>query len=461
MVLGHDCTTEANLYRALVASRELFKDLVVCSSDFAWETDGEGRFRFVSPKGALGFSAKDLNGKRAADLLVEQNDSEGSSPFEARRPQDDVEQLLVTATGGTARVRVSALPVLDDEGEWRGARGVCRDITESWQREQALTRAREREHLTRTLIDSIRTSLHPEEMLANAALAIGKALNASHATIYRIDPNGEEALAAEFVIDGHLPIAAPAAKWTATAPDAIVDHGTVNKHRILSAPCRYQDSTKGRLCIAWPARNELPPDVADIINGVSGQIGIVIAQAEIQEKLSHLSNTDELTGLPNRRAFHEQVQRSIGHHRRNGRIGTLLYIDLDNFKSVNDTHGHQQGDDALKAVAALLTDHPFRAGDIPGRLGGDEFAFWLEETDLTGAQHLAAQLHTHSERLKAYSGTSDKPLTLSIGIAAMDLEVPEGLEDMMARADGAMYAVKRARKGMIAIAEPPKPNKPA
>lgn len=459
VLLAQDSTTNLSLHRALIASRELFKDLVDCSSDFAWETDANGAFSFVSTKGALGFSAKELNGTQANDLLVAAGDRQ-SSPFEARDPQDDAEIWLYTAGGGVACVRVSALGVYSDDGDWRGARGVCRDITEARERDQALTRARKREQLTRTLIDSIRTGLDPQDMLTNAVAAIGGALHASHTMVYRLSDAGEETLAAAHLMSGESPLAVPPIDWTAAGSQIVIDHGRRERHRLLSASCRYQDTTKGRLCIAWPYPTDLPDDVRDIISDVTGQIGIVIAQAEIQEKLSHLSNTDELTGLPNRRSFHEQVGRSIANHRRNKRVGTLLYIDLDNFKAVNDTHGHQQGDAALRTIANLLTDSSFRASDIPGRLGGDEFAYWLEETDIAGAMHLAKELHRRARILKDFSGSPQKPLSLSIGIAAMDPLVSEDLDALIARADKAMYAVKRTEKGEIAVADPPEPCKP-
>ena len=87
---------------------------------------------------------------------------------------------------------------------------------------------------------------------------------------------------------------------------------------------------------------------------IASQLGIAIAQAEVQERLEELSSVDELTGLLNRRGFHDTVGKRIAQHKRTNRLGALLYIDMDHFKAVNDTHGHQVGDAALVTLAKLL-----------------------------------------------------------------------------------------------------------
>jgi len=455
LAVARDSTLDATLGRALVASRQLFRDLVDCSADFAWETDTDGRFSFVSPKGALGYSAKELNGRLAGDLVDAERSEATAIPFEAQLPVEEIELWLHTADGGAACVRTAARPVRDDAGNWLGARGVCRDITEIKAREMALMRAREREQLSRSIVDSIRTALQPDDMFTAATTAIATALGADQVMIFRYEAGDIETLAAEYLAPEATSLKPPSPQWQSTAPDAIIDHGQVMGRRVISAPCRYQEETKGHLCLCWNTSRNPPPDVADLLHGVSVQIGIVIAQAEIQEKLERLSNTDDLTGLLNRRAFSNAVSRRLSHHHRYGRCGALLYLDLDNFKAVNDTHGHQKGDEALQELAQILTGGGFRSSDIPGRLGGDEFAFWLEETDLEGARHIAEVLLERAASLRAYSGSPDKPLSLSVGIAITDPSVPENLDALLARSDEAMYRAKHDRKGTLVIAPPP------
>ncbi len=133
-----------------------------------------------------------------------------------------------------------------------------------------------------------------------------------------------------------------------------------------------------------------------------------------------------------------------------GRCGALLYVDLDNFKQVNDVHGHQRGDEALVALAEILSGGS-RVGDIPARLGGDEFALWLEETDAAAAEAKARTLLEQARSLRAYSGSPDTPLGISIGIALSDPALDESIDELLARADEAMYAVKKGGKGSFAL----------
>jgi diguanylate cyclase (GGDEF)-like protein len=183
-------------------------------------------------------------------------------------------------------------------------------------------------------------------------------------------------------------------------------------------------------------------------------LGIAMAQAEIQERLEELSSVDELTGLLNRRGFHDIVGKRIAQHRRQKRSGVLLYIDLDHFKYVNDTHGHQVGDAALAAAAKILCDDEHgRQGDIAGRLGGDEFALWLEETDLRGGRAKAEILLERAAALQQFSGDGDHPLGMSIGIAVADPAFDDDLDRLINRADRALYLAKRGGRGRAVLAE--------
>ena len=172
LVLARETTVERNFTNALVASRRMFKDLVMCSSDFAWETREDGTFGFVSPRGALDFSPRDLNGRSVRSLIHPDHPIDGPLPFECDVPMDGVEVWLTAANGLPACLLVSAVPVFDEAGAWLGARGVCRDVTEARQRDAQLARARDRERLQGEIIDSIRNEIGPDDMLGVAAESV-------------------------------------------------------------------------------------------------------------------------------------------------------------------------------------------------------------------------------------------------------------------------------------------------
>ncbi|WP_341914374.1 sensor domain-containing diguanylate cyclase [Ferrovibrio terrae] len=144
LLLGRDGTLERNLIQALMQSRQLFKDLVSCSTDFAWETKADGRFGFVSPRGALGYTARELEGTDARKIVAEHSvDTPAPAilPFEAQVPQESTEVFLQRKDGTVGCFEVSCLPVRDAQGAWLGVRGVARDVTEARERVDALRRA--------------------------------------------------------------------------------------------------------------------------------------------------------------------------------------------------------------------------------------------------------------------------------------------------------------------------------
>ena len=136
--------------------------------------------------------------------------------------------------------------------------------------------------------------------------------------------------------------------------------------------------------------------------------------AEMRRTLENLSTIDALTGLHNHRAFQERLDREMGRALRHGQPLSLLLLDVDKFKSYNDSYGHNDGDRALRVIAGLLQETA-RASDIPARYGGKEFALILTETDMMGAVVLG-------ERLRQAVASADglqRPLTASIGLATL------------------------------------------
>ena len=224
--------------------------------------------------------------------------------------------------------------------------------------------------------------------------------------------------------------------------------------RVLAAAARYHDALNGAICIARaPDAGPWDEDTTTLLEGVGDHLGIAIAQIESHEKLEELSRTDELTGLLNRRAFFSDIEQRLQVLTRRKRRAALFYIDLDNFKQVNDIHGHKRGDEALVALSHILVEGS-RIGDLVSRLGGDEFAMWLEETDETAAVHKAEALFGAARALEEYSGGPDHPLGISVGIAVTDPDSREPLKSLIALSDGAMYMIKHGSKGSYAIAEP-------
>jgi diguanylate cyclase (GGDEF)-like protein len=167
---------------------------------------------------------------------------------------------------------------------------------------------------------------------------------------------------------------------------------------------------------------------------------VVSERKRFELELLHLVDHDPLTELASRRRFHQELERHLAEARRYGTQGALLYIDLDGFKSVNDTFGHQTGDAFLTDLSFALKGR-LRDTDVLARMGGDEFAVILPHTDGSSAQGLATQLLDVIGQCPVPLGTQRFSISASIGIALF----PEhGLskDELLAHADAAMYEAK-------------------
>jgi diguanylate cyclase (GGDEF)-like protein len=163
---------------------------------------------------------------------------------------------------------------------------------------------------------------------------------------------------------------------------------------------------------------------------------------------SSLAQQDGLTGLLNARAFRQRCVSLTQLASRHGHPIVVAYLDLDDFKRVNDTLGHSRGDEVLKAVASTLVNR-LRGSDVVGRLGGDEFAVILPETDIDNARGLIAELR---EKLVALAERHRWPIGFSIGVAVFEAP-PANPDDAIHFADELMYRVKAEGKNSILFAE--------
>jgi diguanylate cyclase (GGDEF)-like protein len=162
-------------------------------------------------------------------------------------------------------------------------------------------------------------------------------------------------------------------------------------------------------------------------------------------QMTELAHTDSLTGLANRRWLLELLEREYLRARRYQRPLTLIYLDLDGFKEVNDTFGHLFGDGLLRSAARSM-QAVLRAADLLARIGGDEFAVLLPETDLAGADKVVGKLRRALLSTTRPYGTALPPLTFSAGICQLG-EADRTIDELILRADEAQYLAKSAGRG--------------
>ncbi len=173
---------------------------------------------------------------------------------------------------------------------------------------------------------------------------------------------------------------------------------------------------------------------------------------QLNLQLRQLAHTDETTGLFNKRRLFEQLQAEIARARRYGEILSCLMLDIDEFKQVNDTHGHQAGDEVLRQLGSLLRCS-LRATDFVARYGGEEFTVLLPHTNGLGACHAAENLRNTIKTHEFVLPSARVRLTASIGIACCTKFDKLDAQQMILRADSALYRAKRAGRDRVCCSE--------
>lgn len=218
---------------------------------------------------------------------------------------------------------------------------------------------------------------------------------------------------------------------------------------------RRGESTRGEFVIEaerglQQAFLEFKHPLRDKRGRVVGLVGLSTDVSELhrlQRELEHAARIDELTGVYNRRALFEYAEQDFAHSRRHGRPFSLLIIDIDRFKQINDTYGHPVGDRIIRSVADQ-TRLAVREVDRLGRIGGEEFVVLLPETDVEQAAEIAERVRLAAMKpTELQSGVSLKP-TVSIGVASLFPE-DRAVHDLYQRADEALYRAKEGGRNKV------------
>lgn len=332
-----------------------------------------------------------------------------------------------------AALKLSA--IRDANGRLTHVVGLCTDITERRQREVALLESekRFRDFMEFAPIGMVIVALDGHLVKVNQALCqiLGYARAELEAMRFE-DITPADDLAADLaqqrrLLDGEIPV------WQA-------------EKRYLR-----QDGS-----LVWV---QLTASVLRDTHGVAQcfdvQVEDITERRRNQEKIRHLAYFDALTGLPNRRLLQDRLEQAVAQARRHDQMAAVMFLDLDHFKQVNDTLGHDAGDELLKA-AALRLSGCVRRGDTVARQGGDEFIVVLSEiSDSTGAEHVARKIVESLGlpfELAALNLVVDT-ITTSVGIAVFPLH-GDNVQDLMKRADLAMYAAKEGGRNGYRLYDP-------
>ena len=455
------------LQGALIDSRQRWRELVNLAADFAFETDEWGRFTLITPDPALDWAAGTLIGRPSVALLVEGGGGV-FDPFHVSATVRHRRAWLKRGDGGIACLTFCAAPIQDASGRITGVRGVGIDMTEfdgqAAQVAGTLRRSEVLDHILWRMGQEVMASRMMDAVLDALANAIGAegvavvmaATNQDGARVAHVTGTGAKSVvpdASQWLRPGESPPSATGVPETGTPGTGAPGTSTpaslvIDRRPVLIATCQTRfGETAGIIAWRLPDARTWEADDSHLVGSSAHLIRMVLERETIQDDMAQQARTDSLTGLLNRRAFLEEMERHSARQDRDNLPATLMFADLDNFKPVNDRLGHEVGDEVLRRTAALLRK-TFRPTDLVARLGGDEFAIWLNGADHMTAAERAEYLRDAVPReLEEITGPDLPRVGVSMGIATRDPGAGEPLDNLMRLPDRAMYEGKRGGRG--------------
>lgn len=438
--------TYRNLQAALAESRQLeerYRSLFEQSNDAIFIRGLELPFRtYANPRAAslLGYSLEELAERSLADLAAPEEQADDSAMLERLLAGEDLppyERRLRCSTGGILLTEIRASLVRDGNGRPMYLQSIVRDITD---RKRTETRLREIERRYQALFESTNDGVFLLELDLSIA-----GINLQGASMLGYAPDEM--------------LGRPVAEYV--APE--------ERHQ----PANVRDVLLGGQVMPIYERTFIRGDgsrlTAEVSTGlvyddqgrplyIQSIVRDITWRKKLEDQLTNslvetevLARTDSLTGLMNRRAVEEYAEAQINRAYRESTALSVVMLDMDQLKEINDTYGHQSGDEALKLFAELLMSRK-RAYDCAGRWAGDEFVLVLPGAHLDEAQAMADRLAETMRSRPLQIG--DKPIHLqaSVGVATLPLKgKPVRLDDLVRWADAALYRAKQAGRGQVRV----------
>ena len=216
---------------------------------------------------------------------------------------------------------------------------------------------------------------------------------------------------------------------------------------LLVLPLLFHGRALGTLILGASRRHAFGDTVRPTLEVLASHLAVSLSNARMVQKLEMMATTDGLTGLFNKRAMLEAAQQKVVAARRFNRKLSVLVVDIDFFKKVNDTHGHDVGDLVIKGLAEILKRQK-RSTDVVARFGGEEFVILCEQTDESGALHLGERIREELAKTIFHLPAGPLKVTCSVGIATLP-EAGESWDDLFKAADEALYASKRGGRDRV------------
>ena len=415
---------------------ERYRDIFDNTSDLIQCLGPDGRFLYTNRawRETLGYSEEEVRSLTLDDVLhpdCRQHCLQRFRQLKAGESVPHVEFKFVTRSGATVHLRGECGSLIKD-GKAVSTRGIFRNITGEKRAEQALKASEARYQLLYDNAPDIYSTVDTEGMILsinrNGAAMLGYAVEelTGRSALQVIHPDDHEAVLAYMASQFEQPV-----------PGSQIEYRKLRK-----------DGS-----VLWVQQRVA---LAPVVDGDEQQLLIVCRDItetrKLSDRLAYQATHDELTDLVNRREFERRLARLIASGSAGDAEHALCYLDLDQFKVINDTCGHVAGDELLRQVSHLLAAQ-VRSRDTLARLGGDEFAVLMEHCPLEQAEQLADQLRRIIEDFRFHWHTRRFNIGVSIGVVPIDAE-RKSMQQLLSQADSACYAAKERGRNRVHVCWP-------
>lgn len=348
--------------------------------------------------------------------------------------------------------------------------GNWMDITE-WKIAEEVTKhhARQTELLLR-VGSKVGQSLNPRNIVENFLDNFSEMLEDRPAAVFLIQEDtkslnliAQRGFSEDFVIRmaklklgkgfiGRVAVSGLSLVLSPTYYDPRFDPMILKKHdlwSLCSVPVYARDKIQGVICVGSREQSRSLEEETQLFELLANQIGIALDNALLYEKTVDMAFTDSMTGVYNRRYLMEEIERELSRASRNNSLFSIINMDIDNLKIINDRYGHNYGDRLLKEFGAVIQDS-CRKTDIPARIGGDEFVLLNPESNKSQAYALANRILTEANSRKIDINGKPVNISVSLGIACYPTHGTT-VDEILNKADSAMYEAKMNGKNQICV----------
>jgi diguanylate cyclase (GGDEF)-like protein/PAS domain S-box-containing protein len=468
-----DITDQKKAEEALRRSEEMSRGMIEAAATGMYLLEN-GRFTYVNRlmEEISGYPSDELIGKHALDcvhpddremasrMAVESLEGRSTRPYEFRAIRKDLEVIWVSE-------RVTSI----EYGGNRATLGTLMDITD---RRRAEVNSQEHTKRVETLLSigsTVGKTLRLSDLLDSVLGRVFEVMRLSAGAVFLVEKaTGDLVLAADRGLPngiaqqaGRMKTGRGFAGRTALSGKPVVVGSSSADGRfdpvvlereglrsLCSVPIMARDEIMGVMTVASAESPDFTEADVRLLSSIAGQVGMAIENAQLYEKTVEIAFTDDLTGLYNRRYLMEQIEREHARALRSGGSLSVVVLDMDGLKGINDRFGHDQGSAFLRDLGRIMKRNT-RASDVPARMGGDEFAILAPDASSEDAREIAERLRSEAADCKREIEGWEVGMSISVGIASYPTHASTA-EELMTRADEAMYEAKRAGKNQVRVA---------